>query len=415
MTSKTNHPLMSTTSSSNLFSTQKSISTSKPNFPHPSTNNMTTINIQPSPTVPLMSIINITDRLVLISNPFIHDNLSYLRSYLQDKYPNNQYRIYNLCIEPDMNIDQELSFVENYGFVKGYPGPLEKIVAVCSSIDNFLVSNPTNVVILHSKDGQGRCSFLAACILMHLGHFQSTSEVLRYLISKFPSLNTLPLSPSQRRYIFYYEAMLLRDQIIIPKLQLHHIRMHFPPRFSSSLISPGVSLYYRIYQLFSTKQTNNNSNQKLYNNLESIAKLVYSSINNPLLDDIPFYSSKNSNQQIVHWNLIDKSIVCQGDLIIQFYAKEKNHQVICQLAIHTSFIDGPYYYVGFTKETLDYVNEDLYHVYFDPLFQIEMIFSPSLNDSKKNNTNEIELFDENLIQNLSLDSTGYQSIEQFIV
>lgn len=97
----------------------------------------------------------ITSRVIVIANPYQNDQLAGLHRFLTAKHPNH-YRIFNLTIEREYNLDQDLQNVSTFPIVRGTPPPLQLLVDICSSIEGYLNTHEENVAILHSPQGKGQ-------------------------------------------------------------------------------------------------------------------------------------------------------------------------------------------------------------------------------------------------------------------
>lgn len=94
----------------------------------------------------------ITDKIIVMGNPYNNDTLSELRKFLTSRH-GGQHRIYNLASEEEYGLEQDLDNVENYPFPPNNPCSLKVLIKFCSVVDVYLNLKAENVVVLHCKTG----------------------------------------------------------------------------------------------------------------------------------------------------------------------------------------------------------------------------------------------------------------------
>lgn len=100
----------------------------------------------------LLDLTFVHDRLLVMGNPYRSDLLTSYRKFFSSRFRDN-YRIYNLAVEPDFNIEIDLQNVENFAFNAHNPAALLKIIKLCISMENFLSLDARNIAAIHCKTG----------------------------------------------------------------------------------------------------------------------------------------------------------------------------------------------------------------------------------------------------------------------
>ena len=141
------------------------------------------------------------------SNP--HHHLHSLANLLNSKH-HQQYMVWNVSevaydYSPFGNMVMEFNF-------PGHPAPpLGVLVKVCTSVENWLESDPQNVAVIHCLTGQGRTAAIVSSILSWCPgnpSFPSPLDALLYMSNvKKMHINELTI-PSQRRYLRYFSNIL---------------------------------------------------------------------------------------------------------------------------------------------------------------------------------------------------------------
>uniref|UniRef100_A0A8C1YF66 Tensin 2a n=1 Tax=Cyprinus carpio TaxID=7962 RepID=A0A8C1YF66_CYPCA len=119
--------------------------------------------------------------------------------------------------------------VEEFGWPDLHAPSLDKICAVCKTMENWLNSDPQNVVVLHCKGNKGKTGVIVAAYMHYskisAGADQALSTVA---MSKFcEDKISSSLQPSQNRYIYYF-AGLLSGAIKMNSSPLFLHQIHIP-------------------------------------------------------------------------------------------------------------------------------------------------------------------------------------------
>lgn len=132
-----------------------------------------------------------------------------IQNFLKIHHP-GRFKVYNLCTE---QIYEASAFggeqsTSEYPIQKGNACSLLQIYDFCIDAEKFMSRIPDRIIVVHSTDGRSRCGMMISCLLVHLTFCRSTTEA----IAKVGEANECDmynyLTPSQQRYIQYYERLL---------------------------------------------------------------------------------------------------------------------------------------------------------------------------------------------------------------
>lgn len=123
------------------------------------------------------------------------------------------YRIYNLCSERDYNETLFFNNVERV-YIDDHNVPkLREMLDFTANAREFMGSDKQNVIAIHCKGGKGRTGTIICTWLIDSGLLESAAESLEYFgdrrtdLSKGSTFQGVE-TPSQSRYVGYYEKML---------------------------------------------------------------------------------------------------------------------------------------------------------------------------------------------------------------
>ena len=107
------------------------------------------------------------------------------------------------------------------------------LIQLCRSLDEWLSTDPENVVGMHCKAGKGRTGLIIAIYLVHAAIAATANDGL----FKFGHMRTQNgkgvTIPSQMRYVHYYDQYMRRGDIPVKTYRLTHMRMTTVPAFDT--------------------------------------------------------------------------------------------------------------------------------------------------------------------------------------
>ncbi|XP_062514864.1 phosphatidylinositol 3,4,5-trisphosphate 3-phosphatase TPTE2-like isoform X2 [Corticium candelabrum] len=137
----------------------------------------------------------------------------------------DSYKVYNLCSEKCYDTSYFHGRVLRIRIDDHTVPPLMDIVSFCDDVKEWMEANPENVIAVHCKGGKGRTGLMISAWLVCAGLFDEAKDSLKYFGSrrtdlsegsKFQGVET----PSQSRYVGYYELILQRGGLLperVPK------------------------------------------------------------------------------------------------------------------------------------------------------------------------------------------------------
>ncbi|XP_053313738.1 phosphatidylinositol 3,4,5-trisphosphate 3-phosphatase TPTE2-like [Spea bombifrons] len=181
----------------------------------------------------------VTDRIIAMSFPssgkqsFYRNPIKEVARFLDLKHKDH-YRIYNLCSENGYDPKYFHYRVERI-FIDDHNVPaLADMLTFTASVRAWMAEDPKNVIAIHCKGGKGRTGTMVCTYLIDCDQFESAKESLDYfgerrtdttVSTKFQGVET----PSQSRYVGYYEIMKNKYKLQLPpekKFSIRSIRIH---------------------------------------------------------------------------------------------------------------------------------------------------------------------------------------------
>uniref|UniRef100_A0A8D3C438 Transmembrane phosphatase with tensin homology n=1 Tax=Scophthalmus maximus TaxID=52904 RepID=A0A8D3C438_SCOMX len=181
----------------------------------------------------------VTDRVIAMSFPssgkqsFYRNPIGEVARFLDAKH-DGHYKVYNLCSEKGYD-PQFFHYRVERVFIDDHNVPsLEDMLKYTSSVREWMSAHPKNIIAIHCKGGKGRTGTLVCTWLIDSDQFESAQDSLEYFgerrtdksrSSKFQGVET----PSQSRYVGYYEIMKTRFNRQLPPsklLGIKSIRIH---------------------------------------------------------------------------------------------------------------------------------------------------------------------------------------------
>ncbi|KAM9321541.1 phosphatidylinositol 3,4,5-trisphosphate 3-phosphatase TPTE2-like [Gastrophryne carolinensis] len=181
----------------------------------------------------------ITDRIIAMSFPstgkqsFYRNPIEDVAKFLDTKHKDH-YMVYNLCSEKGYD-PQYFHYRVERVFIDDHNVPsLEDMLKFTASVRSWMAQDPKNVIAIHCKGGKGRTGTMVCTYLVDCDQFESAKESLVYfgerrtdtsVSTKFQGVET----PSQSRYVGYFEILKTRYKLQLPPeqtLRIRSIRIH---------------------------------------------------------------------------------------------------------------------------------------------------------------------------------------------
>jgi len=119
----------------------------------------------------------------------------------------NKYLVINLSERPYDPTPLNNSVLD-IGFPDHHAPPMQLIFKVMTSLHSWL-SHPEHVVVIHCLAGRGRTGTITCCYLLYSGTFKHVDTALNYYAVKRSNSNQGVSQPSQRRYVYYFQQLLI--------------------------------------------------------------------------------------------------------------------------------------------------------------------------------------------------------------
>ncbi|XP_069495518.1 phosphatidylinositol 3,4,5-trisphosphate 3-phosphatase TPTE2-like isoform X2 [Ambystoma mexicanum] len=181
----------------------------------------------------------VTDRVIAMSFPsagkqsFYRNPIQEVARFLDTKHKDH-YKIYNLCSEKGYDPKYFHYRVERI-FIDDHNVPsLADMLKFTASVRDWMAEDPQNIIAIHCKGGKGRTGTMVCTWLVDSDQFESAKESLDYFgerrtdtstSTKFQGVET----PSQSRYVAYYEIMKNKYKLQLPpekQLRIKSIRIN---------------------------------------------------------------------------------------------------------------------------------------------------------------------------------------------
>ncbi|XP_051568955.1 tensin-2-like isoform X3 [Myxocyprinus asiaticus] len=232
--------------------------------------------------------------------------------------------------------------VEEFGWPDLHALPLDKICAVCKTMECWLACDPQNVVVLHCKGNKGKTGVIVAAYMHYskisAGADQALSTVA---MKKFCEDKISPsLQPSQNRYIYYF-ASLLSGAMKMNSSSLFLYQIYIPALLNYQS-GGGYSPFLKIYQSL---------------------QLVYSSAK---------YDIQGPNSKMLCMN-IEPALLLKGDILVKCYHRHSGvskKECVFRVQFHTCSVHESQ--LAFGKGELDHACTD---DHFPADATVELVFS----------------------------------------
>ena len=286
----------------------------------------------------------------------------------------NHYKIYNLCAERGYDLEGYFESVERFPFYDHNPCALQLIEQFCNSVFAYLAEDPENVVGIHCKAGKGRTGLMISCYLLHCGNCERASDALDLFARERTHNGKGVTIPSQIRWVYYYEQLLRRDQVMAFAYKITHIRFITVPNFDPAITGGGCDPYVKVLTLTKKARTNDIEwvERGVFNQQKRTKKVK------------KFYPSDG----YVLLDLEEFDVLVKGDVKLIFYDRDQygSDDKMFHLWFHTAFVEENY--LMFEKVVIDKACKDKNHRTFDEGFKVE-IFLHRVDEDVRNLNQEI--------------------------
>ncbi|XP_041655722.1 tensin-2 isoform X2 [Cheilinus undulatus] len=208
--------------------------------------------------------------------------------------------------------------VHDFGWPDLHAPPLDKICAICKTMETWLTSDPQHVVVLHCKGNKGKTGVIIAAY-MHYSKISagadqalSTLAMRKFCEDKVSS----SLQPSQNRYIYYFGGLLSGAiKMNSSPLFLHQVLIPSLPNFQ------GEGGYFPFLKIYQSMQ------------------LVYTS---------GIYDLQGTGGRRLSVT-IEPALLLKGDIMVKCYhrrAQSADRDTVFRLQFHTCTIHGSQLWFG---------------------------------------------------------------------
>ncbi|KAJ3061213.1 hypothetical protein HK102_009192, partial [Quaeritorhiza haematococci] len=136
--------------------------------------------------------------------------------------------------------------VLTFGLSKAYQMSLKTLFDICRSMHAWLSLDTANVAVIHCTNGVGRTGVAIACYFRYAELFDDCMDAFDYFVYRRTPDDTSWVTVSQRRYVQYFNnVLLLGGSLPSPyPLKLHRIIINGIPNFDNAgSCNPGVEIY----------------------------------------------------------------------------------------------------------------------------------------------------------------------------
>ncbi|KAG0711659.1 Phosphatidylinositol 3,4,5-trisphosphate 3-phosphatase TPTE2 [Chionoecetes opilio] len=169
----------------------------------------------------------VSPRVIAMSFPstgrmsMYRNDIKEVARFMDTQHPGH-YRLYNLCSERHYDVSLFHGRVERYMIDDHNVPPLVDMLKFSSSVRDWMNEDAKNVMAVHCKGGKGRTGTMICVFLIDLGIFKDAEHCLGFfgdrrtdknVASKFQGVET----PSQSRYVGYYERVVQAGRVVPPE------------------------------------------------------------------------------------------------------------------------------------------------------------------------------------------------------
>ncbi|XP_039602702.1 tensin-2-like isoform X3 [Polypterus senegalus] len=264
----------------------------------------------------------ITERIISVFFPSVLEeqryrgNLKEVAAMLKSKHE-DKYLLFNLS-EKRHDIGRLNPKVQDFGWPDRHTPPLDKICAICKSMETWLTSDPQHVVVLHCKGNKGKTGVIIAAYMHYSKISAGADQALSTLaMRKFcEDKVATSMQPSQNRYVYYFGGLLSGT-----------IKMNSSPLFLHQVLIPAIPNFEPNGGYFPFL--------KIYQSMQ----LVYTS---------GIYNAQNQGNRKLCVT-VEPALLLKGDIMVKCYhrrTKSPDRDVVFRVQFHTCTIHGAQLWFG---------------------------------------------------------------------
>jgi hypothetical protein len=280
------------------------------------------------------------------------------------EHHSNRYKFVNLDSDFVRNQGANRIFVgyDNFAFNSHNPCPLGNIIKFCTLLESYLSADPLNHVVLNGGAGEvglNRSVFMLVCYFLFVGTYPNADVSVTSTIALLPidQQSIVFLTPSQTRYIKYYERLLRSNGSKVFSYQLDQVSLLTVPLFASSIVVNGCSP-----NVIVTVHEEHSDPKKATSFTPKVVFKQLQANNRPYLYDA-------ARHEHIDIPLAKSGVEFRGDVNISVY--HSNDVKMFSIWLHTAFIDQPV--LRFEKDQIDMASADLANRVFDQDFKVDIL------------------------------------------
>ncbi|KAJ3104502.1 hypothetical protein HDU97_009115 [Phlyctochytrium planicorne] len=285
--------------------------------------------------------------------------------------------IWNLAADTSQGDYDTLPFanqVVGFGLSKAFQLSLKTLFDICRSMHAWLSMDDSHVAVVHCINGFSRTSVAISAYLRFADIFEDATEAFDHFVRRRTPDDASWVSVSQRRYIQYFNnVLLLNGSVPTPyPLRLHRVILNGIPEFDNNgSCCPGIEIY-------------------------QSGKLIYSAVSGqppPLpgaVDDSEVYMD---DQHIIFKSPTTSAVFLEKDIQLRIFhcpdPSNPNSQVITMVnfTFHTGFM--PSGLIRVAPKDLELSRKDVEEGRFPREFSLDMILSETVSKVEQENPAEI--------------------------
>jgi hypothetical protein len=281
------------------------------------------------------------------------------------------------------------SYISSPNFVSSekYVGDmnLRQLMHFVHKVESYLSINPRGTIVIVCETGCDKSCLFASAFLLHSGIVLSTEEAIEFVNNeRSPDDRAVMRSPSQCRYLLYYE-MLLRsatESFHSNTYQLARVRIvQGVPNLHKSLLVRGCHMHVKTSTVcFEPESEDSEDREQARGDEKFETRKTFDQLNvayDGNIADVPF--TNQDTQKQVDIDLSTYDVRLRGDCTLDLYSEEL---LVMSLSFHTAFITNGYLLLD--KDVIELASDDKDNHRFPADMKVELFFmalddDPNLN------------------------------------